>query len=392
MVRKGVKQGDNSNRVDHPEGICPRQELLAMTRGGIIIAPPLSKVQLQPASLDLRLGERCFRMRTSFLPGETESIEQIVSRYGKYDLMLSEDKTTYLERGHIYLMELQEMLDLPQGFFGTINPKSSIGRGDAYTVVHVEGVPRSDFVNIQGRRRMLVECIPLSFDIKVKKGLSLNQLRIGYKKSGVSERELKIIHSETPLMYNLHDKPIPLNFLQFNDDGIDMTVDLQSPIVAYEANDSSLVGAYDLTGDRGSLVDRAHEFWKPISRPSNGELILEKGRFYLLATREKVRFSPTLCGTLRAYDVSSAEGRVHYAGFFDPGFFAPATLEVRLNKTFRIIDGQRICNMQFERMAVEPVDEKGRPIAYGQAVYRSNYQHQQPGPTLGKQFLPAVKK
>lgn len=383
-------------------GILPRQKLLESITSGAIRAPPLADGQLQPSSLDMRLGDSVTCISTSFLPQERESLEKAIQRFRLYDFELSEGKKKVLIAGQTYIIPLQESANLPQtkqgtaNFFGTINPKSTTGRSDSMTRVVTSGHAKFDSVP-QGKREMYVEVTPLSFNTLITKGLSLNQLRIGYGTTRMDEASLKLFYQKRPLLYDENKDPIPIEKVRFADGGIEMSVDLEAPIVAYRAKKNSQL-ELDLTGKRGSQAGRKWEFWEPIERPKNGELALEPDSFYLLATREGISLPPEICGTLEAYDVASGEGRKHYAGYLDDGFGhglgellgTSITLEVRMfHAPFRIVHGQPICLAKFENMLSIPTDDAGEIAVYGVGIYKSNYQGQPRGPNLAKQFLDA---
>ncbi len=368
-------------------GVLSRQELFQAFETGMLTSRlTLLKSQIQPASIDLRPGPRVTRVKAGFLPDECQSIEEVIEKVKAHDdFSLHEDRTRSLYRHQTYVTQIEEMPNLPNGYIGAINPKSTTGRCDVMTRVLVDGVRNFDTVLPGRQRKMFLEITPLSFNVRINRRTLLSQLRIECGNAAMSKKELEKQYCKTPLLYDCNGKPIPEEKVRFRNGGIEMTADLGAKIVAYRAKPNSL-GEIDLSGERGSQYKERWQFFEAIERPKNGELILEDGWFYLLATKEKARFPPHLCGTLQAYDVTSAEGRVHYAGFFDPGFFAAATLEVRVHYApFRIVDGQPICTMHYPRMRSIPRDDKGRVSVYG-PMSGSHYQNQPRGPNLPKQF------
>ncbi len=373
-------------------GICSRQELLAFIEERQLVVPQLGPGQVQPGSIDLRLGDKAWCLKASFLPKDGETIEQALERFKLFGFALSDTSSSVLGRGRTYVIELQEQAALPQGFTGDFNPKSSTGRADVLTRVLVEGERKFDTLTPGGPKRIYIECTPLSFHVLVRRGVALTQLRVASGDPSLDEEELRAIHSEHALLFGPDEKPIER--LPLRHGGVELTVDLESPVAAYRAKVNSQ-DELDLTQGRGALAPKQDLFWEAIPRPGNGELVLEPDAFYLLATRELTRFPHTVCGTLAAYDVTSTEGRVHYAGFADPGFGfgergevpgRAITLEVRVyHKPFRIVHGQPFCIMRYQRMAGVARDEHGNLRVYG-VGYPSNY-HGQRGPTLAKQFL-----
>lgn len=374
------------------EGVCPRQEIAEAYRSRMLQARRvLDADQIQPSSVDLRLGDKVTCIRSSFLPETaSESLEDAIESLRFYaDFPLTYNKTSILKRNETYIIPLQESVRLPKGFTGDINPKSTTGRADVMTRVLISGSRKFDTIP-DGKHKLYLEVTPLTFNVRVREGSRLSQLRFNYEDSHVDEGRLKMMYARAPLMYDANSRPIREDNITFRHGGIEMHADLSAPIVAYRAKQGVMLDL-DLSAGRGALYDRRSEFWDAIEKPKSGQLVLEPGQFYLLATKEKACFPASMCGTLMAYDITSAEGRVHYAGFFDPGFFAPATLEVRVHHApFRIVDGQPICIMQYEHMRFEPRDEHGKVVVYGAGKYGSNYQNQQRGPNLGKQFLPPL--
>lgn len=372
-------------------GVLSRQELLRMMQEGTLIVPNPATNQVQPGSIDLRLGSRVWALRTGFLPREDEDVEEALERFSLFTFSLDEEEPHVLEKDRTYVIELQEGLSLPGGLVAECNPKSSTGRADVMTRVLVSGERKFDTIHPGKNRKLYIECTPLSFNTLVHKGLMLTQLRISNGNGWLTEQELAAIHEQTPLLYEPDNT---VTELQFRHHGVEMTVDLESPIVAYRAKINSQ-SSFNLAGGRGSAIGDKDLFWEAIPKPANGELVLEPGCFYLLATRERTSFPHTVCGVLEAYDVTSTEGRVHYAGFLDPGFGfgkgelkgTAVTLEVRLHhKPFRIVHGQPICVMRYQKMSQVPQETNGDLATYGVGRYKSNYQGQR-GPTLGKQFL-----
>ncbi|QQG38981.1 MAG: 2'-deoxycytidine 5'-triphosphate deaminase [Candidatus Woesearchaeota archaeon] len=366
-------------------GVLPRQELKRLIRAKIITSSGrIDDSQLQPSSLDLTLGDEVFRLRAGFLPREGESIGEAVAELEKYKFPLKDDETNVLEPGATYLIRLRERLKLPKGFVGKANPKSTTGRWDVFTRLLVDGHRSFDTIPEAYEGPIWIEVHPLTYNIKIRKGVALNQLRIVHGESRIPQGDLRILHEENPLVFDTDGKPMPSSKVRFDDDGILLTLDLDATIAAYEAliNTENV----DIGAPRGSLRKSREDFFRAIRKPKKGLLFLNPGSFYLLATRERVSIPPGVCGTMVAYDPASAEGRVHYAGFFDPGFGygkkgevrgTPATLEVRVLTPFRVVDGQPLCRMTFEKMRSNP-----------DILYRGNYRRRR-GPELPKQLLVA---
>ena len=337
--------------------------------------------QLQPASLDLRLGMTAYRIRSSFLPGR-ETVAEKLAYLTMYELPLT--PSAILERGHVYLIPLLEELALPEHVYAKANPKSSTGRLDVFTRVITDAHQRFDDIRPGYRGQLYLEIFPRSFTIKVCRGLSLNQLRLFTGNGGVDDADLLRLYESQPLLYGEGGQPLPLDDVHV-DGGLFMGVETAGPngaVIGYKARKNS------------DIIDLAQEdfygpwdFWEPIRCVSRRPLILEPEEFYVLASKERVCVPPDYAAELMAYDAGSGELRTHYAGFFDPGFGydgkggrhgAKAVLEVRPHDVpFLIEDGQLFCKLCLERTIETPETMYGEGLA-------SHYQGQTL--KLSKQF------
>jgi dCTP deaminase len=370
-------------------GVFSCQELKKAVRDKIIFSTvPIDKGQIQPASLDLRLGPHAYRLVASFLP-ENEEVKRKFFEQDMYDsdFVMYEHETIggmVLEKGGIYLIPLAEELNLPWNVEGKVNPKSTTGRLDIFTRVITYGNHRFDDIATGYKGKLFLEVMPRSFTIKVKEGLSLVQLRLRYGNSNLSDLELRKLQEDTGLIYE-KGRRIPGNEVRVSN-GIFMRVDLSGDkkgMVGYKAKKNSNI--IDLTKRNYYNVE---DFWEPIYRRNKKDtLILEPEEFYILASKEKIRIPPMYAADMAPYEASSGELRTHYAGFFDPGFGfgangkvkgTKAVLEVRAHDVpFMIAHGQTFCKLFFERMHELPDKVYGPKIG-------SSYQYQ--GITLGKQF------
>lgn len=365
-------------------GVLPLQWLRRATAEGWIrsAAQAIEERQLQPASLDLRLGSVAYRIRSSFLPGQ-DPVEQKLAALTMYDIPLA--PAAVLERGHVYLIPLLEALALPPYLRGKTNPKSSTGRLDIFTRVITDAHARFDDIRPGYQGRLYLEVFSRSFTIKVQQGLSLNQLRLFFGDAVLDDTAIRRLHEIEPLLYDDDDRPIPLDAVHL-DGGLFLglaTAGREEAVVGYKAKKNSDV--IDLS--KMLFYDPA-AFWEPVRCSPRRPLILEPEEFYILTSKEKVCIPPTYAAELMAYDAGSGELRTHYAGFFDPGFGyghgagrgTKAVLEVRPHDVpFLVEDGQLFCKLRLESTAETP------EVAYGAAL-QSHYHTQ--SLTLGKQFLP----
>jgi dCTP deaminase len=372
-------------------GVLAYQDLHAAVRDGWITAEvPLEERQFQPASLDLRLGRAAYQLRASFLPLRESVRQRLHGRQIDFtdpNLVIETlqlDQGATLQRGVIYLVELQESLQLPPGVRGRCNPKSTTGRLDIFTRVIADRTPRFDEVKPGYRGPLFVEVSPRSFPIRVQTGVSLSQVRLVRGESLLSENEVHAVYTADPLLYNDDDEPLAADDA-IGDGGLSMGIDLSGRktdgIIGYRARANPQ--AVDLS--RVDFYDPA-EFWEPIRERNRDSYILEADRFYVLVSKERIRVLPQLAAEMSVYDIGAGEIRTHYAGFFDPGFGfgdgtllgTKAVLEVRAREVPVVLyDGQTLFSVRLERLTGRPERVYGTDVG-------SSYQNQTL--TLSKQF------
>ncbi len=365
-------------------GILPMAWLRKAANDDVIFTEryKIPPVNFQPASLDLRLGEKAHRLRCSFLPDSSAVWDKLP------DLQMEEldlRDGAILERNRPYLIPLIEELRLPDFIRAKTNPKSSTGRLDIFTRVITDNSHRFDDVVAGYHGQLYLEVVSRSFTIRVKTGLSLNQLRLTKGDASCGEGELLRRHGE---------KPIVLAELGYTGDPRQPSLD---NTIGLSANLAGRTGGVGYRARKNSnLLDLSREhhydpgdYWEPVYAEHSRRLILEPEEFYLLTSAEGVSIPPDFAAEMTAYDPSSGELRTHYAGFFDPGFGlgeirAPGgvqpVMEVRAHDVpFMIEHGQNICTITFEKMLEIPEKLYGADIG-------SSYQGQ--GLILSKHFLP----
>ena len=359
------------------QGILPMQQIRKMVREQRVRGlPGVDEKQIQPASLDLKLGHWAGRLRCSFLPHGRDmtlslqefQMEQIEIRDG-----------AVLEVNRPYLVPIMEMIDLPAGMRAMTNPRSSTGRLDIFTRVITEHARQFDTVPEGYRGGMFLEIVSKSFTVKIRGEMSMNQVRFVRGNPRVGARELLELHEQDALAL-LENEPVALDEAAL-EDGLPLTVDLSGDadgIVGYRAKRNSRL--LDLTT---AETHGQEDFWEPVRAERGRRLVLEPEEFHILASRESVRIPPSMAAEMVALDPHAGEFRTHYAGFFDPGFGyeAPGTravMEIRAHDVpFALEHGQQVCRLRFERMLEVP--EK----TYG-AQAGSSYQGQ--GIRLSKHF------
>ncbi|MGQ3072714.1 MAG: 2'-deoxycytidine 5'-triphosphate deaminase [Ferrovibrionaceae bacterium] len=362
-----------------PAGIVPAQAIGRLIAAGAAVAKPgIEADQIQPASLDLRLGPKAYRVRASFLPGPDASVIDKVAPLAMHEVDLR--RGAVLEKGCVYIVPLLEKLKLPADLAASANPKSSTGRLDIFTRLIADNARSFDQVPAGYRGGLYLEISPRTFSVLVREGDRLNQLRFRYGAPGLDDAALRQRHAADPLIERRRgEAPARLQ------DGLLVTIDLKGErgrsVIGYRAKrhtpvvDLRRIGAYDPA-----------EFWEALPARPDGTLILNPDDFYILASAERFRVPHDLAAEMIAYDTAMGEFRIHYAGFFDPGFGwsaahrrgTRAVLEVRSHEVpFLLEHGQGVGRLVFEKLS-EATDR-----AYGGAI-GSNYAGQ--SLTLAKQF------
>lgn len=357
-------------------GVAPAQRLREMIADGIIApapgAGPIPSALVQPASLDLRLGAKAYRVRASFLAGAHATVAERLTRFAMHEIDLTDGAA--LEKGCVYVVPLQERLALPSDVAAAANAKSSSGRLDLFTRLIADRGAEFDRVEAGYHGPLYAEISPRSFSVLVRPGDRLNQIRFRRGEGMLDDDALRALQARERLV----DVEARI------DQGLAFSVDLKprgDAPVGWRARqhagliDLARIGAYDPA-----------EFWEPVFPRAGGGIILDPGAFYILVSRESVHVPPAYAAEMAPYLAMAGEFRVHYAGFFDPGFGHSAAggagskgvLEVRcFEAPFALEHGQQVGRLVYEPMAEVP------DILYGAAL-GSNYQGQ--GLKLAKQF------
>lgn len=353
-------------------GVIPDQGLRALIAAKAITAvPDIIAGQIQPASLDLRLGQIAYRVRASFLVGAKRTVAERIAEFEMHQIDLS--KGAVLEKGCVYVIPLMESLALPQGVTAVANAKSSTGRLDLLTRLITDGGSEFDRIPEAYHGPLYAEVCPKSFSVLVRAGQRLNQIRFRQGQAQLSDAELTALHATQPLVSGE----------ALISEGLGFSVDLKpdhGSLVGYRAKPHTGVIDLDKIG-----YYPASEFWEEL-HSKDGRIILDPGAFYILVSREAVTIPPDYAAEMAPFLAMVGEFRVHYAGFFDPGFGhaeaggqgSRGVLEVRCHEApFVLEHGQIVGRLVYEKMAIRPETLYGREIA-------SNYQGQ--GLKLAKQF------
>lgn len=354
-------------------GIVPDHGIKALFDAGRLLAErPLDHDQIQPASLDLRLGVKAWRVRASFLPGPQSTVAAKLDRLRLHEIDLTE--SAVLETGCVYIVPLLESLALPAGMSASTNPKSSTGRLDIFTRVLTDHAQEFDKVPAGYAGPLYLEVSPRTFPIVVRAGSRLSQLRFRVGAPLLAAAQLEELHRRETLVTS--------SAASISGGGIALSIDLSGEgLVGYRAKHHT--GLIDV--DRRGALD-VLDYWEPILGRGQGELILDPDEFYILVSREAVHVPPDFAAEMTPFDPLVGEFRVHYAGFFDPGFGhsasggkgARAVLEVRSHEVPFILEhGQIVGRLVYEAMQARPT------TLYGQGI-GSNYQAQ--GLKLSKHF------
>jgi dCTP deaminase len=356
------------------QGILPDRMIAALAKDGAITAAyPFADEQIQPASLDLRLGAVAYRVRASFLPGPGITVAQRIAELKLHQFGLADGAV--LETGCVYIVPLLEKLALPADIAAATNPKSSTGRLDVFTRVIADETRGFDRVAGGYHGPLYAEISPKTFPVLVREGTRLSQLRLHHGDAVLDEAALRALHARERLVDRAE---------AVMGDGIAVSIDLSGQhggIVGYRAKRHTAV----IDVERRAGYDAA-DFWEPIAARADHSLILDPDEFYILASTEAVQVPPDYAAEMVPFDPLVGEFRVHYAGFFDPGFGyagaggrgARAVLEVRSREVPFILEhGQIVGRLVFEKMLARPDQLYGAGIG-------SNYQAQ--GLKLSKHF------
>jgi len=348
-------------------GILPDADIAALfSEGALKSARPLDDDQIQPASLDLRLGNVAYRVRASFLPGPRHLVADKLERLTLHEFSL--ETGAVLETGCVYIVPLMESVELPTDISASANPKSSTGRLDIFTRVMTDCGQEFDKIPAGYKGPLYLEVSPRTFPIVVRAGSRLSQVRFRRGNTVLSEEDLAQLHDSETLVAS--ETP------NISGGGIALSIDLnggEGGLVGYRAKHHS--GVVDV--DRKAGYD-VRDFWEPLYDFGKGELVLDPDEFYILVSREAVHVPPGYAAEMTPFDPLVGEFRVHYAGFFDPGFGhsaaggtgSRAVLEVRSHEVpFILEDGQIVGRLIYERMSTLPQN------LYGSGL-KSNYQGQ----------------
>ena len=365
-------------------GILPWQEIRRLVQSGRISASSdISDAQIQPASIDLRLGREAYRVEASFLRGRSATLLTKVHELLHSTIDLTQPKPPLLEPRVVYIIPLLERLKLPNDIQGFANPKSTTGRLDVFTRLITECGDEFDHVEKGYSGDLYVEVSSRTFPIRLRAGMKLNQLRLVRGTSArLGHGNLRELAKEHRLLYDAEGSPAKNHI----GDGVEITVDLEgdegSRIVAYKARGSGL----EIDLERINYYDPG-DFWDAIPRPADGRIILDTGGFYLLGSKKRVRVPLDHAAEMVAHDPSMGEFRVHYAGFFDPGFGygangeipgTKAVLEVRAYEVPILLEDDHLVG----RLHYYPMASKPERV-YGVSIGSS---YQQQGLALSKQF------
>jgi dCTP deaminase len=357
-------------------GVFPARYIERLRDIGGITAPPFDEDQVQPASLDLRLGATAYRVRSSFLPGPGQTVEERIRSLELNRLDLADGAV--LERGCVYLVPLQESLALPPGVSAGANPKSSTGRLDVFTRVIGDRARVFDTLPAGYAGPLYLEISPRTFPVRVRTGSRLSQMRFRLGDSRLSVAQHQALHAAQTLVFDPNEQV---------GEGVSLSIDLKGDdrkgLIGFRSKRHTAV----IDMDRKDALD-VLDFWEPLVNRGSEEFILDPDEFYILVSRESVHVPPAYAAEMVPFDPLVGEFRVHYAGFFDPGFGhsaaggtgSRAVLEVRSREVpFLLGHGQTIGRLIYERLSEAPDRLYGTGLG-------SNYQAQTL--KLSKHFRP----
>ena len=381
------------NKIQKIAGVLSSQEILELIHKNVITSENgIEKDLIQPASIDLRLGIKAWRVPASFLPGKGNKVSSRLKDLAMHEFSLIDGAV--LECGCVYIVKLLENVSLTDNLTGIANPKSSTGRLDVFTRLIVDGAMEFEEVPAGYQGPLYAEISPRTFSVLVRTRQRLNQLRLRRGQSFTSDKEMEILQEHVGLVRNQGDVSLHDNIK----DGVPLSVDLvgENGLIGYKARKHSMLIDIDkpnhykreLFWEKITVEDLLYQGGDYQKKNNQGSLILSPDAFYILASKEYVSVPSKYAAEMRAYDTKVGEFRAHYAGFFDPGFGltelgaskTKAVLEVRSHDVpFLIEQDQTVCRLVYEPMANVP------SILYGEAGSSNNYQAQ--GLKLAKHFI-----
>ncbi len=381
------------NKIQKIAGVLSSQEILELINKNVITSENgIEKDLIQPASIDLRLGIKAWRVPASFLPGKGNKVSSRLKDLAMHEFSLTDGAV--LECGCVYIVKLLENVSLTDNLTGIANPKSSTGRLDVFTRLIVDGAMEFEEVPAGYQGPLYAEISPRTFSVLVRTGSRLNQLRLRRGQSFTSDKEMEILQEHVGLVRNQDNINLPDKIKN----GVPLSVDLvgENGLIGYKARKHSMLIDIDkpnhykreLFWEKITVEDLLYQGGDYQKKNNQGSLILSPDAFYILASKEYVSVPSKYAAEMRAYDTKVGEFRAHYAGFFDPGFGltelgaskTKAVLEVRSHDVpFLIEQDQTVCRLVYEPMANLP------SILYGEAGSSNNYQAQ--GLKLAKHFI-----
>ena len=381
------------NKIQKIAGVLSSQEILELIHKNVITSENgIEKDLIQPASIDLRLGIKAWRVPASFLPGKGNKVSTRLKDLAMHEFSLLDGAV--LECGCVYIVKLLENVSLTDNLTGIANPKSSTGRLDVFTRLIVDGAMEFEEVPAGYQGPLYAEISPRTFSVLVRTGSRLNQLRLRRGQSFTSDKEMEILQEHVGLVRYQDNINLPDKIKN----GVPLSVDLigENGLIGYKARKHSMLIDIDkpnhykreLFWEKITIEDLLYQSDDYQSEKNQGSLILSPDAFYILASKEYVSVPSKYAAEMRAYDTKVGEFRAHYAGFFDPGFGltelgaskTKAVLEVRSHDVpFLIEQDQTVCRLVYEPMANVP------SILYGEVGSSNNYQAQ--GLKLAKHFI-----
>ena len=381
------------NKIQKIAGVLSSQEILELIHKNVINSQNgIEKDLIQPASIDLRLGIKAWRVPASFLPGKGNKVSSRLKDLAMHEFSLIDGAV--LECGCVYIVKLLENVSLTDNLTGIANPKSSTGRLDVFTRLIVDGAMEFEEVPAGYQGPLYAEISPRTFSVLVRTGSRLNQLRLKRGQSFTSDKEMEILQEHVGLVRYQDNINLPDKIKN----GVPLSVDLvgENGLIGYKARKHSMLIDIDkpnhykreLFWEKITVEDLLYQGGDYKNKNNQGSLILSPDAFYILASKEYVSVPSKYAAEMRAYDTKVGEFRAHYAGFFDPGFGltelgaskTKAVLEVRSHDVpFLIEQDQTVCRLVYEPMANVP------SILYGEAGSSNNYQAQ--GLKLAKHFI-----
>ena len=331
--------------------------------------------QIDYSSIDLTLSDEGYEMvKGSVKPAGIEYRRTILENdYYAKKLNANNDGIFNLSKGKTYVFCLNEKLDklCKTSIYGQATAKSSIGRVDVLARLIVDKMFHYEYFDPEKlpekHVEMFLEISPITFNVRVKKAISLSQLRLFYGHPQDSQKQGKEL-CESLLIHEGGPVEDPMISVDLSETQICSTDVSASAFGAKEQENPIDLWKHKSKEDRPDPV----EYWEQLHVDERSRLSIKEGRFYIIRSKERLCLPKGIAVYARAIDETIGEMRVHYAGFAHPFFGkdrrdgkkgTPLMFEVREHSfPVSLRDEEKLARLEFYRMSedYEPPESEDR--------------------------------